>query len=867
MRAFLGAVCVALSICTVSADLSKFYKGGEDDYDDYEYYDEDDYGESRDILGIQANYDRSDSKAIGSSDNNGRSGQGQYGDSENGFSPKGGIDFDGCENDPDTGRCCITKEKQISTLKKDPILECTHKDIEQCHYTYVTQFRPTQQEICEETFEKQCSISFLQKATNDTVQKCYKPLVKVCGEGRSGQQGRSGQEDRNGQLGNYVDEQEQYGRKRRRLRFKKDTRGNENKKCTTFFESSCTTKYVEKSPGKFVADTSCEKLPVELCGQGCHMEPGEEECHDKVVVSIVDVPEEVCDLNPMKTCRFATKLVPHLSPTHECTVVPKEVCVLKFSTPQEVQKPLITKWCLDPSEPEPSGDSYDEENAKGSPIGPSGQASSNKETVISARNEQRGSQRKHSESSGFDVKGSSNDIYPVAERNYAAPKRGGNQATYGDAGDSLEKYAPNEQAGDEYDSPNTATNKYNNPRSETLGDGATTTVDDTYGAPTNAANDYGAPTNVADDYGAPNNAGNAYDAPANVAKDYDAPTNAADDYGAPTNTANAYGAKKSSGDTQGNSKKAQELYSPPNEAKDTYGAPSSAEESYGAPSNNEDNNGATNAAADNYGAPNTAENIYGAPPPENGDQKKAIDNYGAPDEVNDNYGAPNTVNDEYGAPNTVNDNYGAPDKRPGSQGATNSAADAYGAPNSGAGDAYGAPSAAAADTYGGPDARIGETYGAPSTAGDNYGAPGRNTGNEYMDTNTANGGNDYESESLGTYGKENPSKENYGAPSSIQESEENQSYKSKYQIDNGFGTEQRYDNVGSSDNLGTYGNDLGTYGSGQSLGRYLTPPNASRRSKSNRGLQKKKRRNKNQKGRRSKQSNNRIRSVHPYYYV
>ena len=27
-------------------------------------------------------------------------------------------------------------------------------------------------------------------------------------------------------------------------------------------------RYVQKSPGKFVADTSCEKLPKELCGRG-----------------------------------------------------------------------------------------------------------------------------------------------------------------------------------------------------------------------------------------------------------------------------------------------------------------------------------------------------------------------------------------------------------------------------------------------------------------------------------------------------------------------------------------------------------------------------------------------------------------------
>ena len=93
---------------------------------------------------------------------------------------------------------------------------------------------------------------------------------------------------------------------------------------------------MEKQPGKFVGDTSCEKLPVEICGAGCVLEEGEEECHDKVLVSLVDVPEEVCDLNPQKTCRYVTKLVPSLSPEHQCTIVPKETCILKFSQPEQV---------------------------------------------------------------------------------------------------------------------------------------------------------------------------------------------------------------------------------------------------------------------------------------------------------------------------------------------------------------------------------------------------------------------------------------------------------------------------------------------------------------------------------------------------
>merc|ERR1712037_748124 len=237
----------------------------------------------------------------------------------------GGIDFSGCEEDPETGLCCIDKEETVTTVKKDPILECTHKNTEQCHYTYVTQFTPTQEEVCDETFEKSCSITFKQQAFNETVRKCYTPIEKVC----------------NGQ-GPEV--------------------------CQTVYESSCTTKYVEKQPGKFVGDTGCEKLPVEICGAGCVFEEGVEECHDKVLTSLVDVPEEHCDLNPQKICKFVTKLVPKLAPKHECTIVPKETCMLKFTQPRQEEVPLQTRWCLDPT-PAAPGESYDEENALGDPLG------------------------------------------------------------------------------------------------------------------------------------------------------------------------------------------------------------------------------------------------------------------------------------------------------------------------------------------------------------------------------------------------------------------------------------------------------------------------------------------------------------------
>eukprot|EP00094_Tigriopus_californicus_P013730 TCALIF_13286-PA protein Name:"Protein of unknown function" AED:0.02 eAED:0.02 QI:0/0/0.5/0.5/1/1/2/121/306 len=244
---------------------------------------------------------------------------------QSGDAYQGSIDFSQAQFDEESGKRCVIKDEEVQSIEKEPILECNHKDVEKCHYTYVTEFKPAQEEVCEENFEKSCQITFKQQAVEENVRKCYKPLEKVC----------------NGQ-------------------------GPEE--CRTVYESSCTTKYVEKQPGKFVGDTKCEKLPIEICGAGCVTEEGPEECHDKTVTSLLDVPEEVCDLNPQKTCRFQTKLVPSLSPKHECTIIPQEICNLKFTSPKLVNKPLKTKWCLDESPIVPD-ETYDESNAGAAPIG------------------------------------------------------------------------------------------------------------------------------------------------------------------------------------------------------------------------------------------------------------------------------------------------------------------------------------------------------------------------------------------------------------------------------------------------------------------------------------------------------------------
>ena len=138
----------------------------------------------------------------------------------------GGVDFSQATRQPD-GRLCVIKEESVETLSKEPILECTHKNVEKCHYTYVTVFNPQQEEQCEENFEKSCQITFRPEATRETVRKCYRPQRKVC-NGQGPQQ------------------------------------------CRTEYESSCTTRLVEE-PVRLTPNFQVHRAePWQVCG-GHHL--------------------------------------------------------------------------------------------------------------------------------------------------------------------------------------------------------------------------------------------------------------------------------------------------------------------------------------------------------------------------------------------------------------------------------------------------------------------------------------------------------------------------------------------------------------------------------------------------------------------
>jgi len=220
---------------------------------------------------------------------------------------RGGVDFSEAEvvtEEDGTVKECVEKEEIREEYRREPVVECVHKSVERCHYTYTTQFLPHVQEVCEETFVKHCTISINQVAVNETVKRCYRPLVSDC-----------------------------------------DVEDPEGGECKEYFESSCTTRYIEKTPGSFVGDTACERLPkVHCAAPGCQMLPGEEECHDKTVGTLSAQPEEHCDLTPRTHCRHKTTLVPRLKPEPECTIIPKEVCTVKH-VQKLVSVPHRSLWC------------------------------------------------------------------------------------------------------------------------------------------------------------------------------------------------------------------------------------------------------------------------------------------------------------------------------------------------------------------------------------------------------------------------------------------------------------------------------------------------------------------------------------------
>ena len=105
--------------------------------------------------------------------------------------------------------------------------------------------------------------------------------------------------------------------------------------------------------GSSVPVTSCDQVRRKICAEdNCRVVEGEEECHDKVVASSIDIPEETCNMTPEEECKNVTtsvpqvtqqnqtrpyKVNPQLLPEQVCRQIPKEVCQTVFLNPRSVK--------------------------------------------------------------------------------------------------------------------------------------------------------------------------------------------------------------------------------------------------------------------------------------------------------------------------------------------------------------------------------------------------------------------------------------------------------------------------------------------------------------------------------------------------
>ena len=78
------------------------------------------------------------------------------------------------------GTKCFIQTDMVESYTRQPLLKCNKKMEENCHQTFITYFKPTQEKVCEEFFEKKCRIIFTEKKRFENIVTCQRPHRKVC---------------------------------------------------------------------------------------------------------------------------------------------------------------------------------------------------------------------------------------------------------------------------------------------------------------------------------------------------------------------------------------------------------------------------------------------------------------------------------------------------------------------------------------------------------------------------------------------------------------------------------------------------------------------------------------------------------------
>merc|ERR1712013_726994 len=247
------------------------------------------------------------------------------------------------------GRRCVNKVMMVEETEYDEVLTCDHSYDNRCHTSYVTKYEPHQEEVCEEKFRKICTIDYEQEANQEVVQVCKTAFVSDCEiAGPKVCKTVWTSECSTEQIVHEVEDDIANCETIEEEKCEDVTEGfRTQRKCDTWPREKCTLD--KKKVKKYTPKTSCTKVPQEACmPQGCGLKEGPVECHDKVQTVVSENPVENCDMEPLRTCKHVTKLVPKLDTVQDCVDVPKEICARSKVNPRRVKKPSIQKWCFTP---------------------------------------------------------------------------------------------------------------------------------------------------------------------------------------------------------------------------------------------------------------------------------------------------------------------------------------------------------------------------------------------------------------------------------------------------------------------------------------------------------------------------------------
>lgn len=247
------------------------------------------------------------------------------------------------------GRKCVNKVMMREETEYDEILTCDHSFDNRCHTSYVTRYEPHQEEECEEKFRKVCVIDYEQKANQEVVEVCTSSFIPDCDvQGEAVCQTVYTSECSTVQIVHEVEDDIANCQTIEEEKCEDVTDGfRAQRKCDTWPREKCTLD--KKKVKKYTPQTSCKKVPQEACAPaGCGVKEGPVNCQDKVKTIISENPVEDCDMEPLRTCKHVTKLVPKLETVQDCVDVPKEICARSKVNPRKVKKPSIQKWCFTP---------------------------------------------------------------------------------------------------------------------------------------------------------------------------------------------------------------------------------------------------------------------------------------------------------------------------------------------------------------------------------------------------------------------------------------------------------------------------------------------------------------------------------------